>query len=331
MQSVGTIQAYLSLNQLSEYSDRDIGWIPGMYTFLALFLGLQTGPLVDVYGPRVIGPLALLTTVPMFFLLGECKTYWQFMLCLGVLGGIGAALSAYLAIAIVGKLFNRFRGLAMGIALAGSSSGGIIFPLMLRSTLPSWGYQWSLRTMGFVVAGMMVVGMLCMLPFDGLMRGPAMGGVQEPPSRPVDESGEVPQEAPQPERSASINFNAFRSPPFSFITGCLFLLEFIMFGISGILPTIVHSSGFPESAGYIMIAILNGASCFGRIIPGLMGDRLGHFNMLIIMAIVTFVGTAATMLPFGSTHIEALYVFSGLWGFGSGSFLSLTPGKKATP
>ncbi|KAH6693493.1 major facilitator superfamily domain-containing protein [Plectosphaerella plurivora] len=323
MQSVGTIQAYLSLNQLSDYSDRDIGWIPGLYTFLALFLGLQTGPLVDVYGPRVIGPLGLLTTVPMFFLLGECKLYWHFMLCLGVLGGIGAALSAYLAIAIVGKLFTRLRGLAMGIALAGSSAGGIIFPLMLRSALPAWGYQWSCRAMGFAVAGMMVVGMLCMLPFDGLMRGPDTSGVQEP--RPADDSGEVPHEAPQPKRSASINFSAFKSPPFSFITGCMFLLEFAIFGITGMLPTIVVYSGFPQSAGYTMIAILNGASCLGRIIPGILGDHWGHYNILIAMTVLTLLGTAVTMLPFGTTYIEALYVFSGLWGFGSGSFLSLTP------
>ncbi|KAH7230390.1 riboflavin transporter MCH5 [Fusarium solani] len=326
MQSVGTIQSYLSLNQLSDYSARDIGWITGMYTFLTLFLSVYAGLLVDIYSLHRLAPVATALTVPMFFLLGECKLYWHFMLCLGVLGGIGAALTSSIAVAIVGKLFVRLRGLAMGVALAGSSLAGVVIPLILRRILPTWGAQWSFRTLGFIVLAIMVVGTFCMLPFDNLVKSTALltdGVGPRSDEQTADAPQEVPWVAPATKRTAGVHFSVFKSPAFSFICGSIFLLDFVIFGITGMLPTIVSWSGFPVSAGYTMVAVLNGASCVGRVLPGLIGDRFGHYNVLIGMIIVTIICTGVILVPFGSTDIVALYVFSGLWGLGSGSFVSL--------
>lgn len=52
MNTIGTIQAYLSEHQLQGYSPSVIGWIFSIYIFLAFFCGLQIGPLFDAKGPR---------------------------------------------------------------------------------------------------------------------------------------------------------------------------------------------------------------------------------------------------------------------------------------
>ncbi|KAF4838967.1 Aspyridones efflux protein apdF [Colletotrichum tropicale] len=310
IQSVGTVQAYLQENKLEQYSARDIGWITGVYTFLTMFLGIQTGPLVDVFGTTYLAPLAAACTVPMFFLLAECKIYWHFILCLGVLGGIGNAFSTTIGIAVIGKIFHRRRGLAMGIALAGSSTGGIIFPLALRQIFPMWGWRWSMRALGFIVLGIMLLGIACLSPFSRLV------------SKAQDDTRSIGLS----KKTAAMDFSAFRSVPFSLITGAIFLLEFVIFGATAILPTLVARAGFPVESGYNMVAILNGLSSLGRILPGLVGDHVGHFNILLVMVLFTLISTAATLTVFGSSRIEALYAFSALWGFGTGSFLSLTPG-----
>src|SRR5690242_2162219 len=139
MNSLGTVQTYLSMNQLHDYSEGEVGWISGLFLFLSLILNVQVGPMVDVHGPNVIGPVGAVLYVAMFLLMAECRNYWHFMLCLGVFGSIGAAMTMVVAIAIVGKLFVRKRGLAMGITLAGSSIGAVIFPIILRSTYPNLG------------------------------------------------------------------------------------------------------------------------------------------------------------------------------------------------
>ncbi|KAK2733817.1 MFS monocarboxylate [Colletotrichum kahawae] len=318
IQSVGTVQAYLQENQLEQYSARDVGWITGVYTFLTMFLGIQTGPLVDVHGPTYLAPLAAACTIPMFFLLAECKIYWHLILCLGVLGGIGNAFSTTIGIAVIGKIFHRRRGLAMGIALAGSSTGGIIFPLALRQTFPTWGWRWSMRALGFIVLGIMLLGIACLSPF----------------SRLVSKAQDKTRSIGLSKKSAAMDFSAFRSVPFSLITGAIFLLEFVIFGATAILPTLVAWAGFPVESRYNMVAILNGLSSLGRILPGMVGDHVGHFNILLVMVLFTLISTAVTLTVFGSSRIEALYAFSALWGLGTGSFLSLTPvcmGKTCEP
>ncbi|KAK1691094.1 major facilitator superfamily transporter [Colletotrichum godetiae] len=300
MQSVGTVQSYLQLNQLSEYSTRDLGWISGIFTSLALFLGIQAGPLMDAYGTKWLAPISVALYVPVFFIMGECTQYWHFILCLGVLGGIGGALTSTVAVAVIGKLFNRRKGLAMGVALSGSSFGGVTISMMLRSILPRLGWQWSMRIMGFLVLGIMVVGVLCFLPYPRLST-PVAGA-------PVGRVG------------AMLNFSAFRSPPFGFMAGGLFMLEFVLFGITGLLPTFAIAAGFPSNIGFSLVAILNGTSCFGRIMTGVIG--------------ITIVFTGVVFVPFGTKHIGALYAFAALWGYGSGSFLSSTPvclGKTCEP
>lgn len=159
MQTIGTVQSYLELNQLSSYTSRDIGWITGVFTSLALFLGIQVGPILDAYGPRVLGPVGCAIYIPVFFVLAECHQYWHFMLVLGIWGGTGAGILSMVGVAVIGKWFVRRRGLAMGIALCGSSVGGVIMPLMLRQLLPSLGWAWSIRILAFLIAAVTIAGL----------------------------------------------------------------------------------------------------------------------------------------------------------------------------
>ncbi|KAJ4028475.1 hypothetical protein NW752_000733 [Fusarium irregulare] len=307
MNSLGTVQSYLSINQLHNYSEGEVGWTSGMFLFLSLIFNVQVGPMVDVHGPNIIGPVGAVLYVAMFLLMAECSEYWHFMLCLGVFGSIGAAMTMVVAIAVVGKLFVRKRGLAMGITLAGSSTGAVIFPLILRSTYPNIGWQWSMRIMAFISAGLLLPSMICFIPFNKLYKSSTTAGGQASP------------------KSSTLNFTAFKSPAFCFVTGGIFMFEFVIFSISGLLPSISTRVGFTPENGFTLLAIIGSTSTLGRIIPGIIGDKYGHFNILLVMAVFTIVFMGALLVPFGTKSAAALYAWSALWGFGSGSFLSITP------
>lgn len=160
MNTLGALQSYLASNQLAHYSTSEVGWIPGLFIFLGLILGVQVGPIFDRYGPRGIVLCGSCCYVASLFLLAECRLYWQFLLCLGVLGGIGVALLSTAAMAVVPQWFQRRVGLAMGIAMAGSSVGGIIFPFVLRAGFARWGFKWGIGLLAFLVTGMCVLGSL---------------------------------------------------------------------------------------------------------------------------------------------------------------------------
>ncbi|KAF3020069.1 hypothetical protein E8E14_000637 [Neopestalotiopsis sp. 37M] len=301
MQTLGTLQAYLELHQLSEYSSRDIGWIAGVFTSLALFLGVQIGPVFDTFGDAFLAPLGCVLYIPVFFLLAQCEKYWQFMLTLGVLGGIGAGIFSVVGVGVIGNRFVRRRGIAMGCALSGSSIGGVVMPLMLRSLLPKVGWAWSMRAVAFLIAFASIGGVMCLRRLSPRRRSAARySGV-------------------------ALNFSVFTSGCFVFVTLGLAALEFAVFGMFSLLPTYAIKSSFSSDTGFLLLAIANATSCMGRLIPGIAGDRIGHFNMLLCMILFTAVCTAIILVPFGSSSLGAIYAFAAIWGFGSGSFISLTP------
>jgi len=134
MTSIGTFQAYWSLHQLSQHSGSDIGWIPSLYTYLTLALDICVGTLFDRYGPRWILLSGSVMYVAMVFLLAECTELWQLLLCCGLIGGICAAMIGTTGLGAVAHWFKARRGLASGVAMAGSSFGGLVLPVVLEET-----------------------------------------------------------------------------------------------------------------------------------------------------------------------------------------------------
>ncbi|KAL2399975.1 Riboflavin transporter MCH5 [Exophiala dermatitidis] len=300
MVSIGPIQEYLQKHQLSSYSARDVGWIPSVFVYLALALGIWVGPIFDRYGPRWISLIGSICYIVMIFLLAECKSYWQFLLCLGVLGGPSGATLTTTALGVVSHWFKRKRGLATGIAMVGSSFGGVAYPLILRRTLPLYGYAWSMRIVGFVILGCLCLGNYLLKP-------------RLPPS-------------PAAKQQKIISLTLFGDLKFTFLTISVFGFEIVLFGALGILPTYTTYSGrYPADTGFYVIAVLNGVSCIGRIIPGYASDFIGRFNTLLIMLVFTLVFMLALWLPFGTESLGALYAFSATFGFGTGAWMALVP------
>ena len=300
MVSIGTVQEYLQTHQLSDYSSRDIGWIPSVFVYLALGLGIWVGPLFDRYGPRWIALIGSTSYVIMVFLLAECEKYWHFLLCLGILGGVAGATLTTTSLAVVSHWFKRRRGLAHGIAMVGSSFGGVTIPLTLRATLPTYGFAWSMRILGFVFLGCLAVANMLMRP-------------RLPPS-------------PEARKQSIISLSLFGDLKFTFLTISVFAFEIVLFGSLGILPTYAsYGTDFPHDTGFYIISVLNASSCFGRIIPGYVSDSIGRFNTLLAMILFTLLLMLTIWLPFGHTSLTALYVFCAFFGFGTGSWMALTP------
>lgn len=77
MNTVGTFQAYLGTHQLSEYSQAEIGWIFGLYLFMAYCCGVQTGPVFDAIGPRHLTAAGSVCLIASMFLLGACQRQYS--------------------------------------------------------------------------------------------------------------------------------------------------------------------------------------------------------------------------------------------------------------
>ncbi|KAI9370245.1 major facilitator superfamily domain-containing protein [Aspergillus egyptiacus] len=296
MNSVGVLQSHLETHQLSAYSNRDVGWVSGLFVFTSLGLGVFVGPLFDAYGPKELVAVGSGLYALSVLLVAECTQYWHFIICFGLAGGIGAALVSNVGMSCVPHWFQAKAGMALGTAMAGSGLGGVIFPYIMREAWATVGFKWGMRIVALVI--LVLCGIASFLVKSRLPRG-----------------GRV---------KAAFDIRCFKDARFSWMTAATFCLELPVFALLGLLPTYVVDQGFSTSQSVNLLVILNVFNCVGRLIAGRVADLYGRLNVLLVLIACGIVLIFAILYPF-SHSIVALYIFCALYGLSSGSFISLAP------
>jgi MFS family permease len=230
------------------------------------------------------------------------------MLVFGVLGGLGTSLIFTPALSAVSHFFLVKRGNATGLAAAGGSMGGIIFPLSLQRLFSAVGFAWATRIIGFIFIA-------CCAVAIALIRS---------------------RLPPKPGQAVMPDLKILKNRAYLLCTMGTYFMEWALFVPIAYLTSFATSTGAMSPAfSYQLIAILNAGSCLGRWAPGYVGDKLGRFNSMIA-ALVLCTATSITLwLPASvlspSTPNEALtvkalsIVYALIFGFASGSNISLTP------
>jgi MFS family permease len=119
----------------------------------------------------------------------------------------------------------------------------------------------------------------------------------------------------------------FKDLKFILVTLSSFLFFFGLFiPINFIEVQAIHSGMSTRLAGYLL-AILNAASIFGRIIPGALADKVGKFNMQAMCCLLAGIVVLALGIP--ASGNAAFITFSALYGFASGAYVSLLPAQIA--
>lgn len=153
--SFGIFQTYYATTL--DLPPSTISWIGSIQVFLLFFIGAFTGRLTDAGYFRPILLLGSLFQLLGIFATSFATTYWQLFLAQGVCLGLGNGCLFCPAVSTVSTYFSTKRGLAIGISACGSATGGLIFPAMARQLLPTVGFGWTVRAIGFVQAFGLVV------------------------------------------------------------------------------------------------------------------------------------------------------------------------------
>lgn len=167
---------------------------------------------------------------------------------------------------------------------------------MLQSLFAKVGWAWAIRTLGFICLALSVVA-----NFLIRSRLPPRAGASVHPDPKI-----------------------FRNLPFALTTLAVFLLEFALFIPLTYISSYALAQGFSEPFSFQIITVLNAGSVFGRIFPGYYADIIGPFNANVISVALTIVACFGVWLPAGHTT-PGLVVFAVVFGFASGSNISLVP------
>ncbi|CAE6412108.1 unnamed protein product [Rhizoctonia solani] len=293
----GVYQDYYTRIYMTNKTSSEIAWIGSTQLCLQFLMGLVSGKLFDEgYFHTTVGVGSLLYAFCLFMLsLAKEGQYYQVFLPQAIGLGIALGLLFLPSIGVISHHFARRRSLTMGIVVSGSSCGGIIFPIMLNKVFERHGFGWGVRSTAFVV-------LACLIAANLLMRTRLPPKSKRPPTPPPD-------------------FKAIMTD-FSYlaaIAGAFFVMMGLFLPIFYIqLFAVVH--GIDETLAFYSLAILNAASIFGRTIPNFIADKLGPFNLLIPCSAIS---GALIFAMFGIKSTGALIVFSILYGFFSGAYVSL--------
>ena len=249
-----------------------------------------TGWLMDKGGARITSLIGLVLLGGSVFLYGRATSLLQLYLLHGVFA-MSIGLTGSLAmIVLVTRLFTKNRGLAVGLALAGTSVGGMamgqIMPWVLEST--HWRTAFSyLAILPFLMAGLVYV----VVP---------KSGTSESTVRQADKDTSLPLSA------------ALALPSFWLVA----LAGFLTFGtILAIYQNIfLHMRDLnfsPKQAGS-GIALLSVFALSAKLVSGFLSDRMGSKILLMISLVIMATGIGLL------ASLKANLVWTGLACIGLG-------------
>lgn len=308
----GLFVEYYLTHQLQGQTESTISWIGSMQSFLQFLSGMLAGPLFDRYGVwvnpflssslntlpftvtnspcQIVYPSAVLYVFSLM-ILSLCSEYWHFILVQGILMGIVQGFLQIPAFAAVAQYFDKKRAAALGLAVAGSSIGGIVMPLILSKMLnnSSISFAWSVRIVGFIVLILMVFACMAVKP-------------------------RVP-----PRKTRLFLIDPWKQARFVMFIAALLVIFVGMFTPIFYLPAYATTQGMGSALAGYLIAIVNATSTIGRIVPGILADKYGNLNTFSIGGIIT--GIIVFCMTFATSN-GGLIAYAAFFGLGSGTIMS---------
>lgn len=228
-----------------------------------------------------------------------CSEFYQVFLAQSFLLGISVAFLYCPAMATVSRYFHKNKGLTVGITVGGSSLGGVIWPIVLNELLNTHGvsFGWTIRAIGFIMVPLLIL---------------AMVTVVSPPQT-EQHSGAIVQEIDKkrPKRDLSIA----KDPTFIILCAGLAISVLGMYSPMFYITTYARSLGHPIDISFYLVSVINGSSLFGRILPGLLADRYGHFNLCAVAGLASGITSLCWTT---AKSIPGLVVWCLVYGFTSG-------------
>lgn len=115
--------------------------------------------------------------------------------------------------------------------------------------------------------------------------------------------------------------------PFLLLTIALFLFYYGMFVPFAFIVADAHAQGMSLVMSEYLVSILNAGSIIGRFLPGVIGDKIGRFNTMVIFCGLTTILILGMWIPANTNAI--FIVYAPLFGFASGAAIGLTPALVA--
>lgn len=279
----------------------EFGWsrgdlaIGGMVSFVTGAIALPIiGRFVDRVGFRRVAIVCALGLASVYALTALQPGVYSIYLLLMVAGGVfGGGTSAMAYTRPVIATFVRQRGLALGMATAGTSIAGMIAPPLLMHVNTTYGWQIGFFTLAAITA---VIGMPLALALIGKAKEEAAHASDD-----VDVA-HMPRVADMTLREA------MKGTRFWLLILAIACINIPGSGVLGQLAPLVSDTGLPDEAVAIVMSVYAAGLLVGRLLTGFALDRFPAPWVGAITTSVPAIGIVLLMFPEPSFALAALAV-----------------------
>lgn len=286
--------------------------------FLYACTSVLAGWLLDRISPKRVMTTGVLLTALGLILTSFVKTPLGLYLCYGILVGAGSAgCGAVVCSAAVGKWFDRYRGLAIGLATMGIGVGTMLMAPLAGYIIKYYGW----RNGFFCVALLMlVVGVFVSQFFMGRSRPEEIGLL--PDGEKPNRAELQPMEPLMPVEKTSI-IPVIKTTQFRVIAFCYTCAVMTVMMTFNLQVAYAIQNGIDELKAAAAVGIIGVTGSCGKFYFGWLSDRIRDAKYsastgFLLMAIGMF-------LLYHAKTVALLYTFALVYGFGYGSMAPLMP------
>lgn len=258
------------------------------------------GRLLDRYGPKriIIPSMAVfgLSFASLGFLTPHLLHLYAIFVVLGIVGNGTSQMGYSRAVA---TWFDRRRGIALALVMAGSGTGSMLFPPLAQTLITHFGWRAAYLLLGALV-------LLLGIPLTALF-------VRERPRGPNAEANEA---AGRTVRSS------VRSRAFWILIATLFLGSISVNGAITHLSPLLTDRGLSLENAAFVASSLGLASFVGRLVTGVLLDRFAGQRVAFVITVTT--GCGILLLASAASMLTAVMAAL-LIGIGMGAEADITP------
>ena len=241
---------------------------------------------------------------------------WLLWLTYGVMGGFGMGFTYATTIACAQKWFPHKKGLVTGIIVSALGFGGVVFAFVIEGLIDAFGGPGTLGAPGGepmtfrILSGVFLI--ICTVGSLFLKTPPALAAGSAAGAAAKATTNYLPREM-------------LKTPQFYLLTATLLVACIGGLMMINFARPIAVLQGFEATAatiGVLVISIFNSA---GRVVWGMISDKIGRLNTIIIL----LAGSAVLSLFVSVAVSYWVYVLIAFIGFFYGGLLSNFPSLTA--
>jgi MFS family permease len=274
--------------------DRSGGALPYTLTMIGFAIGgVIMGKIADRFGVVVPLIISTLTLSAGFILSAMAPTYWTYIAAqAGLIGLLGTSSTFGPLVADISLWFKKNRGIAVAVVASGNYLAGAIWPKILTWSIAAYGWRTSYIAIGILL-------LATMLPLSLLLRRRADMAEQSITSKTAAPQDGTPFIMAMMILAGLACCVAMSMPQVHLIAYCV-------------------DMGYGPARGAEMLSLLLGFGVVSRLVSGVMSDKIGGLNTLLIGSVLQCL---ALLLYIPFNGVTSLYLVSALFGLSQGGIV----------